>query len=108
MQSTGQASTQAVSLVPMQGSAITYAIDYFPESLYITQAGGETQFEICSPKTWPADSPPTASRSSLLRVCLSVYVSLSAVSSTPLYPAAAGAIGSPRLLPSRVEPTKLK
>src|ERR1035441_4593871 len=26
MQSTGQASTQAVSLVPMQGSAITYAI----------------------------------------------------------------------------------
>src|SRR5580700_1288423 len=31
MQSTGQASTQAVSLVPMQGSAITYAIwIYFP------------------------------------------------------------------------------
>src|ERR1035438_5601117 len=27
MQSTGQASTQAVSLVPMHGSAITYAID---------------------------------------------------------------------------------
>jgi hypothetical protein len=26
MQSTGQASTQAASLVPMQGSAITYAI----------------------------------------------------------------------------------
>src|ERR1039458_3090627 len=29
MQSTGQASTQAVSLVPMQGSAITYAMDIF-------------------------------------------------------------------------------
>src|ERR1700691_6003566 len=27
MQSTGQASTQAVSFVPMQGSAITYAMD---------------------------------------------------------------------------------
>src|ERR1700733_6406057 len=33
MQSTGQASTQAVSLVPMQGSAIMYAIVYFPEEL---------------------------------------------------------------------------
>src|SRR5208282_4034108 len=29
MQSTGQASTQAVSLVPIQGSAITYAIVQF-------------------------------------------------------------------------------
>src|ERR1041384_7679296 len=33
MQSTGQASTQAVSFVPMQGSAITYAIDVvFPNT----------------------------------------------------------------------------
>src|ERR1039458_6895649 len=31
MQSTGQASTQAVSLVPMQGSAITYAMDIFSQ-----------------------------------------------------------------------------
>src|SRR3954464_14300119 len=30
MQSTGQASTHAVSLVPMQGSAITYAIEISP------------------------------------------------------------------------------
>ena len=30
MQSTGQASTHAVSLVPMQGSAITYAMIVFP------------------------------------------------------------------------------
>jgi len=29
MQSTGQASTQAVSLVPMQGSAMTYAMGHF-------------------------------------------------------------------------------
>jgi hypothetical protein len=29
MQSTGHASTHAVSLVPMQGSAITYAISAF-------------------------------------------------------------------------------
>src|SRR5580658_4334649 len=34
MQSTGHASTQAVSLVPIQGSAITYAICFFsPENL---------------------------------------------------------------------------
>src|SRR4051794_19879367 len=29
MQSTGQASTQAVSFVPIQGSAMTYAMSYF-------------------------------------------------------------------------------
>jgi hypothetical protein len=49
MQSTGQASTQAVSLVPIQGSAITYAIGVFSQvHQYITQAVGETQFMAIS------------------------------------------------------------
>src|ERR1700722_18002591 len=36
IQSTGHASTQAVSLVPIQGSAITYAIFNFSVRLYFT------------------------------------------------------------------------
>jgi hypothetical protein len=40
MQSTGQASTHAVSLVPIQGSAITYAIGS-PHSLMVRPTGGD-------------------------------------------------------------------
>jgi hypothetical protein len=47
MQSTGQASTQAVSLVPMQGSAITYAILVSPGSLIDTTAGAGKQTAAC-------------------------------------------------------------
>src|SRR5215208_8167891 len=43
MQSTGQASTQAVSFVPMQGSAITYAIDVvFPDTYTYHTSFGKT------------------------------------------------------------------
>src|SRR5262245_56105097 len=48
MQSTGQASTQAVSLVPMQGSAITYAIDIFSRVLIHSTGERETQFQFRS------------------------------------------------------------
>src|ERR1035441_86619 len=47
MQSTGQASTQAVSLVPMQGSAITYAIAIVFQVQYISQGNPETQIRSC-------------------------------------------------------------
>src|SRR5450759_2617303 len=43
MQSTGQASTQAVSLVPIQGSAITYAIGVFSQlPIHNTSGRGNT------------------------------------------------------------------
>src|SRR5579871_1070584 len=42
MQSTGQASTQAVSLVPMHGSAITYAIAVPQAPRNITAGGRNT------------------------------------------------------------------
>src|ERR1035438_687450 len=51
MQSTGQASTQAVSLVPMQGSAITYAIRVVPGTLNST-AGVETQTHQLPTEPW--------------------------------------------------------
>src|ERR1035441_2088338 len=47
MQSTGQASTQAVSLVPIQGSAITYAIGVFSQVPIHNTADGETQLIGC-------------------------------------------------------------
>src|ERR1700752_3476459 len=40
MQSTGQASTQAVSFVPMQGSAITYAIAVYSQVPIHSTKGG--------------------------------------------------------------------
>src|SRR5579864_537798 len=47
MQSTGQASTQAVSFVPMQGSAITYAIAVVvPSTIGIAQRG--RKYKPCS------------------------------------------------------------
>src|SRR5436190_9379100 len=54
MQSTGQASTQAVSFVPMQGSAMTYAIGHPPYLSTLrpkpeqVQAGG-THSDFCYP-----------------------------------------------------------
>src|SRR5664279_2525478 len=47
MQSTGQASTQAVSLVPIQGSAITYAIGVFSQVPIHNTAEREKQFIGC-------------------------------------------------------------
>src|SRR6516164_2209148 len=47
MQSTGQASTQAVSFVPMQGSAITYAIDVvFPDTYTYHTSFGKTILQL--------------------------------------------------------------
>src|ERR1043166_9829928 len=47
MQSTGQASTQAVSFVPMQGSAITYAMCYFSQDLIHTTRQSENTNPVC-------------------------------------------------------------
>src|SRR5205085_7030221 len=44
MQSTGQASTQAVSFVPMQGSAITYAIEFLQISAPRMYLAGRDEF----------------------------------------------------------------
>src|ERR1035441_4776614 len=60
MQSTGQASTQAVSLVPMQGSAITYAIAIVFQVQYISQRNPETQIRSCQWRRKPGD--PVSSR----------------------------------------------
>src|SRR5262252_3434742 len=49
MQSTGQASTQAVSLVPMQGSAITYAINV-SEIKSMAYPRGGTQLSVREPR----------------------------------------------------------
>src|SRR2546426_4272553 len=49
MQSTGQASTQAVSFTPMQGSAITYAIGHLR---YLTVGFPEAEFKRSQGKLW--------------------------------------------------------
>src|ERR1035437_858546 len=47
MQSTGPASTQAVSLVPIQGSAITYAISVFSQvPIHNTSGRGNTIHQL--------------------------------------------------------------
>src|SRR5580704_16698240 len=44
MQSTGHASTHAASFTPIQGSAITYAIEKFSTVAWTDLAGAETLF----------------------------------------------------------------
>src|ERR1035441_1339474 len=54
MQSTGQASTQAVSFVPMQGSAITYAMAVVSPGIpYIAQPNREKQFRSSGAPSGP-------------------------------------------------------
>src|SRR6266545_4535070 len=60
MQSTGQASTQAVSLVPIQGSAITYAILCCPSSTIDNTGAPELQISASTgvPDTVPSHLAP--------------------------------------------------
>src|SRR5207237_8768864 len=46
MQSTGQASTQAVSFTPMQGSAITYAIGRLLPQSYASRREDSSEAEV--------------------------------------------------------------
>jgi hypothetical protein len=65
MQSTGQASTQAVSLVPMQGSAITYAMTFSPENC--RNADPQTLAKVYKKVNFGANGSPPVGPVSLSR-----------------------------------------